>query len=74
LRAYRETLAKFCTAKILVGGEIKKRQFSFEPAVTKSFGARISPWMNIPIAETTGLSRGLHDWMRISASVRCAVL
>jgi hypothetical protein len=44
-----------CTATIPVGGEIKKKQFSFELAVTKSFGARISPWMNIPIAETTGL-------------------
>jgi hypothetical protein len=44
-----------CTATIPVGGEIKKKQFSFELAVTKSFGVRISPWMNIPIAETTGL-------------------
>jgi hypothetical protein len=44
-----------CTAAIPVGGEIKKKQFSFERAVTKSLGVRISPWMNIPIAETTGL-------------------
>jgi hypothetical protein len=44
-----------CTAKIPVSGEIEKRHFSFEPTVTKSFGARISPWMNIPIAATTGL-------------------
>jgi len=43
------------TAKIPVSSEIKKKQFSFEPAVTKSLGARISPWMNIPIAETAGL-------------------
>jgi hypothetical protein len=49
------TMSLSCTAISRVGGEIKKKQFSFEPAVTKSFGARISPWMNIPIAETTGL-------------------
>jgi hypothetical protein len=35
--------------------KIKKRQFSFEAAVTKSLRARISRWMNIPIAETTDL-------------------
>jgi len=44
----------FCTAKIPLSDENKKSDF-FEPAVTKSFGARISPWMNIPITETTGL-------------------
>jgi hypothetical protein len=45
----------FCAAKIPAGSKIKKKQFSFEPAVTKSFGVRIFPWMNILIAETTGL-------------------
>jgi hypothetical protein len=49
------TVKPSCAAKIPADSKIKKKQFSFEPAVTKSFGARIFPWMNILIAETTGL-------------------